>query len=82
MKMLQRILALLGAVCLLGLAVLTFILGLMGSKYFMASLYAMIIVPVFIYGYMIVIRAFSSKEKEEAAKSAGEKKEEKEEKLS
>ena len=64
MKLLQRILALLGAVALLGLSVLTFYCAITGSPYFMASLFCMIAIPIFIYGYLIVFRAFSAKNKE------------------
>lgn len=61
MKSLKRILALLGVFFLLGLVVLTLIFAFTGSPYFMASLCCMIGLPVVIYGYMIIFRAFSGK---------------------
>ncbi|MBQ6393258.1 MAG: hypothetical protein IJH60_07070 [Eubacterium sp.] len=63
MKLLQRILALLGVAALLGLVLLTLYLALTGSPYFMASLFAMIVIPVFIYGFMIILRILSSDQK-------------------
>lgn len=63
MRLLQRILALLGVAALLGLVLLTLYLALTGSPYFMASLFAMIVIPVFIYGFMIILRILSSDQK-------------------
>ena len=63
MRLLQRILAILGVAALLGLVVLTLYFALTGSPYFMASLFAMIVVPVFIYGYMVILRILSSSQK-------------------
>lgn len=78
MRLLQRILALLGVAALLGLVFLTLYLALTGSPYFMASLFAMIVVPIFLYGYMIILRILSSNQKkriedilEEGAREAG-----------
>ena len=63
MRLLQRILAILGVAALLGLVFLTLYLAVTGSPYFMASLFAMIVVPVFIYGYMTILRILSSNQK-------------------
>ena len=63
MRLLWRILAILGVAALLGLVFLTLYLALTGSPYFMASLFAMIVVPIFIYGYMIILRILSSSQK-------------------
>ena len=63
MRLLQRILALLGVAALMGLVLLTLYLALTGSPYFMASLFAMIVIPVFIYGFMIILRILSSDQK-------------------
>ena len=63
MRLLQRILAILGVAALLGLVFLTLYLALTGSPYFMASLFAMIVVPVFIFGYMTILRILSSNQK-------------------
>ncbi len=63
MRLLWRILAILGVAALLGLVFLTLYLALTGSPYFMASLFAMIVVPVFIYGYMTILRILSSNQK-------------------
>ena len=60
MRLLWRILSILGVAALLGLVFLTLYLALTGSPYFMASLFAMIVVPVFIYGYMTILRILSS----------------------
>ena len=64
MRSIQRILAILGAAALFGLVVLTLVLAVTGSPYFMASFYAMIVVPVFIYGYMIILKILSSRQKD------------------
>ena len=63
MRLLWRILAILGVAALLGLVFLTLYLALTGSPYFMASLFAKIVVPVFIYGYMTILRILSSNQK-------------------
>ena len=63
MRLFWRILAILGVAALLGLVFLTLYLALTGSPYFMASLFAMIVVPVFIYGYMTILRILSSNQK-------------------
>ncbi len=62
--MLKRILALLGVAALLGMVLLTLFLAVTGSPYFMASLFAMIVIPVFIYGYMIILRILSRGQKD------------------
>lgn len=56
-KSIQRILALLGAVALIGLVFLTLFFAITGSPYFFASMFCMLALPVFIYGYIIVYRA-------------------------
>ncbi|MBR5047444.1 MAG: hypothetical protein IKX76_04335 [Eubacterium sp.] len=63
MRLLQRILAILGVAALLGLVFLTLYLAVTGSPYFMASLFAMIVIPVFIYGYMTILRILSKDQK-------------------
>ena len=63
MRLLQRILAILGVAALLGLVFLTLYLAVTGSPYFMASLFAMIVIPVFIYGYMTILRILSKNQK-------------------
>ena len=79
MRLLQRILAILGVAALLGLVFLTLYLAVTGSPYFMASLFAMIVIPVFIYGYMTILRILSKDQKkriedilEEGSREAGE----------
>ncbi len=62
--MLKRILALLGVAALLGMVLLTLFLAVTGSPYFMASFFAMIVIPVFIYGYMIILRILSRGQKD------------------
>ena len=64
MKSIQRILAILGAAALFGLVILTMVLAVTGSPYFMASFYAIIVIPVFIYGYLIILRILSAKQKD------------------
>lgn len=65
MKMLQRVLALLGVVFLLGMVFLTLFFAITGSPYFMASLVCMLLLPIFIYGYMILYKAIHPKDEEE-----------------
>ena len=59
-KKLKQVLAWIGIVLLVGLYVLTFISSLFHSKFatelFYASLYATFIVPVVLYGCMMIIK--------------------------
>lgn len=60
MEKLKRILALGGVVVLVGLYLLTFISSFIVTEYqaslFQASIYATIIIPIFLYGYMLIYR--------------------------
>lgn len=60
MKKLKQILALAGVVILVGLYLLTFISSFIVTEYqaslFQASIYATIIIPIFLYGYMLIYR--------------------------
>lgn len=53
---LKRIAALALVVIMLGLVVLTLILAVTGSRYFMASLVTMLVLPVLVYAYMLIYR--------------------------
>lgn len=67
MKKLQRILALAGVVLLLALYASTLIFALSGSEsstgWFRASIAATIIVPVFLYAYMLIYRYLKNRNK-------------------
>ena len=56
MNKIKRTAALLLAVSMLGLVVLTLYLAVTGSPYFLASMVSMIILPVLVYAYMLVYR--------------------------
>ncbi len=64
-KNLQRILAILCIVLLLGLIALTLFFAITGSPYFLASMVSMIILPILMYGYVIVYRAISPSDRKE-----------------
>ena len=56
MKQFQRILALAGVVVLVGMILVTLVLAIMGSSYFMASLILTITFPLLIYAYLFIYR--------------------------
>lgn len=68
MKKIKRILALTGVVILVSLYLLTLISSFTATPYraafFQASVYATIIIPVLLYGYMLIYRVLK-KDKEE-----------------
>lgn len=65
MKKTKRILALIGAILLIGMYACTLIFALSGSEnatsLLMASIACTIIVPVFIYAYMLVYRVLKGR---------------------
>ena len=56
MKKMKRIFALAGVILLIGLVILTLYFAVTGSRYFMASLLCMLMVPLMMYVYMFVYR--------------------------
>jgi len=72
MKKVKRILALVGAILLLSLYLITFISALTASKhsqaFFQASLFCTIIIPILIYAYMLIYRVTRKKENEKDEK--------------
>jgi quinol-cytochrome oxidoreductase complex cytochrome b subunit len=60
MKRIKRILSLIGVILLVSIYLLTLVGALTHSKYsdalFQASVYSTIVVPVMLYGYMLVYR--------------------------
>lgn len=70
MKKLKKILAIAGVVILVGMYAMTFITALFATEsahsMFLASIGATIIVPVFLYAYMLIYRVvYKNKEDEE-----------------
>lgn len=67
MKQSKRILALIGIVILVGLYVVTFIASIMNTEFsqnlFTASLYCTVIVPIMMYAYTVVYKAFKKTDK-------------------
>ena len=53
---LKRVFALLLVVIMLGLVLLTLYLAITGSRYFMASLVSMFLLPILLYTYMFIYR--------------------------
>lgn len=64
----RRIMAIVGIMILISLYVVTLVAAIMNKpyadKFFIASLYSSIIIPVLIYGFMVVTKAFGRKEGE------------------
>lgn len=63
-KPFARPLAIVGLVIIIGLIITTFILGIMGSEYFIGFLFLSIMAPVFIYVFLWVgklVRSVSKK---------------------
>ena len=56
MKKMKRIFALAGVILLIGLVILTLYFAVTESRYFMASLFCMLMVPLMMYVYMFVYR--------------------------
>lgn len=56
MKKMKRIFAIAGVILLVGLVFLTLYFAVTGSRYFMASLFCMLMVPLMMYVYMFVYR--------------------------
>ena len=56
MKKMKRIFALAGVILLIGLVILTLYFAVTGSRYFMSSLFCMLMVPLMMYVYMFVYR--------------------------
>ena len=53
---LKRAAALALVIIMLGLVVLTLFFAVTGSRYFMASMVSMLVLPVLVYAYMLVYR--------------------------
>lgn len=62
--MIKRILALLLAIALLAIVIITFICGITGSDYFIGMLFLCITVPVLCYAIALVARLLRAKGKE------------------
>jgi uncharacterized membrane protein len=64
----KRVIAIVGIVILLSLYVMTLIAAIFAkpyaNKFFIASIYCSLIIPVLIYGFMVVSKAFGRKEGE------------------
>ncbi|MCD8018159.1 MAG: hypothetical protein LUF92_00835 [Clostridiales bacterium] len=67
MNKLKRIAALLLVMLLIGLVILTLYFAITGSPYFMASLVAMLVVPVLLYAYMFIYRLLKGGENEDGS---------------
>lgn len=52
MSKLRKIMAILSVILIVGLVLLSFILGIMGSKYFLAALFFAIVVPIVLWVFM------------------------------
>lgn len=65
---LKRIVALAGVVILVSLYVLTLVAALLAKPYahgmFLASIYSSLVIPVLIYGFILVTKAFGRKDGE------------------
>lgn len=62
--MIKRILALLLAIALLAMVIITFIFGITGSEYFMGMLFLCIVVPALCYAIALVDRLLKRKGKD------------------
>lgn len=64
----KRIAAIIGIVILLSLYLITFISAFFAKEYmsglFMASLFSTIVIPILIYGFMLVNKSFRKKDKD------------------
>ena len=58
--MLKRIGAMILVIIMLALVILTLFLAVIGSRYFMASMTAMLTFPLLIYAYMFIYRLVKS----------------------
>lgn len=56
MKKMKQMIALAGVILMVGLVFLTLYLAITGSRYFMASLFCMFMVPLMLYVYLFVYR--------------------------
>ena len=65
MKKIKRVLALIGVVLLVSMYIITLISALIDSPYsnslFQASIFATFVVPIFIYGVMLIYRLLKDK---------------------
>lgn len=59
MKKMKRIFAMAGVFLLVGLVILTLYFAVTGSRYFMASLFCMLMMPLMMYAYMFIYRMVS-----------------------
>lgn len=57
----QQILAIVGIVLLAGLSILALILAIIGSKYFMGVMALVIIMPVFIWVFLMLLKRAKDK---------------------
>ncbi|MDO4324386.1 MAG: hypothetical protein Q4C61_17910 [Lachnospiraceae bacterium] len=69
MQKLKRIFALIGAILLIGMYVITLVLGLTASpnapNMLMASIACTVIIPCLIYGFMLVARVLDNRDNSE-----------------
>ena len=65
---LKRIAALALVVIMLGLVVLTLFLAVTGSRYFMASMVSMLVLPVLVYAYMLIYRVMHGEDEKKKKK--------------
>lgn len=68
MKKMKRIFAMAGVILMIGLIFLTLFLAITGSRYFMASLFCMLMVPLMMYVYMFVYRMVNGESEKEDEK--------------
>lgn len=68
MKKMKRIFAMVGVILMIGLVFLTLFLAITGSRYFMASLFCMLMVPLMMYVYMFVYRMVNGDSEKEDEK--------------
>ena len=55
-KSIKRVLALVLVIIMIGLVLLTLYFAITGSRYFMASMVSMLILPILIYSYMFIYK--------------------------
>ena len=55
-KSIKRALALVLVIIMIGLVLLTLYFAITGSRYFMASMVSMLILPILIYSYMFIYK--------------------------
>ena len=74
MKKLRRVLALVGAILLIGMYLATMLLAIFGNAdskgWLMASIVMTVLIPVLLYAIQLVARVFSGKNQKEAFRKA------------